>query len=370
MKQHKKRVVVAMSGGVDSSVAAALLKEQGCEVIGISMQLYDHSDQDTRFDSCCSLKEVDGARRVAQILDIPYYVLNFEDVFKRKVIDYFVKEYLEARTPNPCVKCNEDVKFKHLLIKARELKADFLATGHYVKNVYDAQTRSYHLKKADDLNKDQSYFLFSMAQKELPFLLFPLGELTKSQVREIARAHGLPTADKKESMEICFIPDNNYASFISEKTLTQEEQKKYSGKILDQAGKQLGQHEGFFKYTIGQRKGLGVFQADPLYVTRVDQTTKDVTVGGKEDLLSGGLIAKDVNWLTLPRSPDISVRIRYRHKGVKAFLNDSWQDGSVKTDRIHVVFEEKQSAVTPGQAAVFYEGDTLLGGGWIAQSCH
>lgn len=371
-ERRKKRVVIALSGGVDSSAAAAILKAEGHEVIGISMQLYDHSkleSEGTRFDSCCSLREVDVARRAAQILDIPYYVLNFEKVFQEKVVDYFIKEYLEARTPNPCVKCNEDVKFKHLIVKARELNADYLATGHYAKVVQKGN--DFQLHKAKDRKKDQSYFLFSVAKKELPFLLFPLGDLQKTEVREIARQAKLPNADKKESMEICFIPNNDYASFISK-----EVGPRNSGDIISKEGHKLGQHDGFFQYTVGQRRGLGVSSPDPLYVLNVDKTSKSVTVGKPEDLWATGLMAKEINWITLPSSDTISVRIRYRHQEIESVLETGWQASlEVGNDRtrsttLNINFSDRQRAVAPGQAAVFYEGDILLGGGWIEKSCH
>ncbi len=360
----KKRVVVALSGGVDSSAAAALLKEKGHEVIGISMQLYDHSElSESRFDSCCSLKDVDVARRVAQILDIPFYVLNFEKVFKEKVVDYFTNDYLKGRTPNPCVKCNEDVKFKHLILKAKELQADHLATGHYVRNVYDEKSQTYQLLKAKDLKKDQSYFLFGTSPKELPFLLFPLGEFEKEHVREIARKAQLPNASKKESMEICFIPDNNYGAFIQKqmqmKFKDREDHSLFKGDIVDKEGQVLGKHDGSFNFTVGQRKGLGVAHKDPLYVLNVDSDTKKVMVGSQKDLFSEGLYAQNVHWICRPKGNSLSVKIRHSTKDIDCSLEEE----SVRGFKLK--FREPQRAVTPGQAAVLYEGDVLLGGGWI-----
>lgn len=353
----KKRVIVAMSGGVDSSAAAAILKEEGHEVIGISMQLYDHAQkEDVRFDSCCSLKEVDMVKRVAQILDIPYYVLNFEDVFKEKVVNYFIDEYLNAKTPNPCVKCNNEVKFKHLIQKAKELKADYLATGHYVRNEYNSEIESYQLLKAKDRKKDQSYFLFGIAKSELPFLLFPLGNLEKSQVREVAEKAGLPNAQKKESMEICFIPNNNYSKFIKENTDTISS----SGKFVTQEGKIVGEHDGFFKYTVGQRRGLGLSQNEPLYVLNVNSETKEVTVGENKDLFSKGLIAKNINWISFPTNKEVTCKIRHGFREMESIL-----PASLDSHELSISFKTPQKAVTPGQAVVFYEGDVLLGGGWI-----
>lgn len=368
MSTKQKRVVIAMSGGVDSSAAAALLKNQGHEVIGISMQLYDHAqDEEAKFDSCCSLKEVDEARRVAQILDIPYYVLNFEKVFKEKVIDNFVDEYLKARTPNPCVRCNTDVKFKHLLLKAKELKADYLATGHYVRNIYNEEQKNFQLLKAKDQRKDQSYFLFGTDKKELPFLLFPLGDLEKSQVRQIAQDAGLPNAKKAESMEICFIPNNDYSQFINEK-MKERTPSQFAGPIVNQEGKTLGQHDGSFQFTVGQRKGLGVYSSDPLYVLNVNTQTKAVMVGANQDLFSQGLIAKNINWISKPTSltsENLTVKIRHSHKDIECTLEAETDASEVK-----VHFKNPQRAVTPGQAAVFYEGEVLLGGGWIEKSCN
>ena len=355
----KKRVVIALSGGVDSSAAAAILKEEGHEVIGISMQLYDHAQlEESRFDSCCSLKDVDVARRVAQILDIPFYVLNFEKVFKEKVVDYFTNDYLQGRTPNPCVKCNEDVKFKHLILKAKELEADTLATGHYVRNVYDEKSKTYQLLKAKDRKKDQSYFLFGTSPKELPFLRFPLGELEKTEVREIARKAQLPNAAKKESMEICFIPDNNYGAFI-EKQMKDRDQTALKGDIVDKKGQVLGKHEGSFNFTVGQRKGLGIANPDPLYVLNVDSCSKKVTVGSNEDLFSQGLYAQDIHWICHPTGNSLSVKIRHSYKDIECSLEEEGEKS------FKLKFREPQRAVTPGQAAVLYEGDVLLGGGWI-----
>lgn len=365
MSVKKKRVVVALSGGVDSSTAAAILKEEGHEVIGISMQLYDHSDPDDRFDSCCSLKEVDVARRVTQILDIPYYVLNFEKVFKEKVVDYFVGEYLNARTPNPCVKCNEEVKFKHLLLKAKELKADYLATGHYARLCYNSETDEHEVFKAKDSKKDQSYFLFGLPKQELSFLLFPLGNLTKGEVRDIAKRFGLPNADKPESMEICFIPNNNYVSFMEGKL--NGDAAKYAGPIVNQKGEILGEHDGAFRFTVGQRKRIGVFGEEPLYVINIDSTTNTVTVGERKDLQFRGLIAKKINWLSMPKSNQVTARIRHSVFEIEAELDVSYKDAPSQID---LTFLTPQRAVTPGQAVVFYEKERLLAGGFIEKGIH
>jgi tRNA-uridine 2-sulfurtransferase len=356
-----KRVVIALSGGVDSSVAAALLKEQGYEVIAISMQLYDQSKlEDSRFDSCCSLKEVDVARRVAQILDIPYYVLNFEKVFKENVVDYFVDEYLKGRTPNPCVRCNTDVKFKHLIEKAKQLKADYLATGHYVINEYNKALKRYELKKAVDRRKDQSYFLYGTDPKELPFLLFPLGRLTKPEVREIAQKYNLPNANKAESMEICFIPNNDYASFVKSKLANTDNK----GNILNKKGEVLGKHEAYYNYTVGQRKGLGVSSKDPLYVLNVNPKTKDVTIGQKVDLDMRGLLTKQVNWISQPIGNNVTLKIRHSVNEIASTLQQP------HTKELKISFKKPQKAISPGQAAVFYQGDVLLGGGWIEKGIH
>ncbi|OGQ18678.1 MAG: tRNA 2-thiouridine(34) synthase MnmA [Deltaproteobacteria bacterium RIFCSPHIGHO2_02_FULL_40_11] len=367
LKTRKKRVVVALSGGVDSSVAAALLKEEGHEVIGISMQLYDQSKlEDTRFDSCCSLKEVDVARRVAQILEIPYYVLNFEDVFQDKVVNYFVDEYLKGRTPNPCVRCNTDVKFHHLIRKARELNADYLATGHYVRNLYNETLGEYELLKAKDRQKDQSYFLFGTDPKELPFLLFPLGDLTKPEVRAIAQKYNLPNAHKAESMEICFIPSNNYKAFIQEHLEEKGENLDTGGEIISEDGSSIGKHEGYHHYTIGQRKGLGISNpAHPLYVLDVNQSSKTVTVGSEDKLYMDGLIVQNVNWLRQPSSPNIHLKIRHSQTEIEASLE---QAGDSQTFKVY--FHKPHKSVCPGQAAVFYEDETLLGGGWIDRGFH
>lgn len=349
------RVVVAMSGGVDSSVAAALLKESGFDVIGISMQLWNYSG-DNNFGSCCSLEDIYDARRVSYQLDIPFYVLNLEEEFSKYVVDYFVDSYLNGETPNPCLKCNEHLKFDILLNKVFELEADYLATGHYARVVYNEDRGNYRLLKGGDSSKDQSYFLFTLTQKELSRIIFPLGCLTKSEVRNIARMKGLRVSDKQESQEVCFVPDGDYPSFISKRVGMSS-----SGDIVDdREGKILGRHNGIYRYTIGQRKGLGISIGSPLYVTRVDKEKGRVIVGEEKDLLSQGLEAGFVNWISCRDSfpIDVDCKIRYRHHGVpsRVYFRD---------DRLIVYFNEPQKAVTPGQAVVMYQGDEVVGGGWI-----
>jgi tRNA-specific 2-thiouridylase len=355
---NKKRVVVAMSGGVDSSVTAALLREEGHEVIGISMQVWDHSrfSGGEEFGSCCSLDDIHDARRVAEQLDIPFYVVNFEEEFQRLVIDDFVAEYFRGRTPNPCVRCNQWVKFELLLKKARDLDADFLATGHYARVDQD-ETGRYRLLTGIDRGKDQSYFLFTLTQEQLGRILFPLGGMTKNEVRRLAARFALRVAAKRESQEICFIPDNDYVRFLEE----EHGPGLLSGDIVDSAGKVLGSHDGIYRYTVGQRKGLGIAHPHPLYVVRVDAERKEVLVGGQEELYSDGLTAGNVNWLIPePSSPlEVTCKIRYRHHPILCRI-ESLPDG-----RAAVRFREREKAVTPGQAVVFYEGEVVLGGGWI-----
>lgn len=355
---NRKRIVVAMSGGVDSSVTAALLREEGHEVIGISMQVWDHSRflGGEEFGSCCSLDDIHDARRVAEQLDIPFYVVNFEEEFQRLVIDDFVAEYFRGRTPNPCVRCNQWVKFELLLKKARDLGADFLATGHYAR-VEQAETGRYRLLTGIDRGKDQSYFLFTLTQEQLGRILFPLGGMTKDEVRRHAVRFALRVAAKGESQEICFIPDNDYVRFLEE----EHGPGLLSGNIVNSAGKVLGSHAGIYRYTVGQRKGLGIAHPHPLYVLRVDAERKEVLVGGQDELYSGGLIARNVNWIVpAPASPlEVTCKIRYRHQPIRCRI-ESLPDG-----RAEVRFQEREKAVTPGQAVVFYEGAVVLGGGWI-----
>ena len=356
-----KRVVVAMSGGVDSSVTAALLKEQGYEVIGISLQLWDHtqSPEEATPGGCCSLDDLHDARRVAEQIGIPFYVYNAEEEFRRLVVDDFVDEYFAGRTPNPCARCNERVKFGLLLNRARELGAELLATGHYARIVRDEAGR-YQLRTGLDSNKDQSYFLFTMSQDQLARTLFPVGGLTKPEVRELAEQFGLKTAAKSESQEVCFIPDDNYARFLEE----ERGAGLLSGNIVDTTGKILGRHQGIYRYTVGQRRGLGIAHAHPLHVLGVDPERREVIVGGKEELPRQGLMADAVNWIAPPEAVPIETtcRIRYRHRPVACRVTP------LPGGRAEVRFVTPEPGVTPGQAVVFYDGDTVLGGGWISEA--
>ena len=363
MGTQKDRVVVAMSGGVDSSVAAALLKEEGYRVIGATMQIWPRDKQadEDRFGGCCGLGAVEDARRVAYKLGIPHYVMNFRDIFAQKVIADFCQEYSLGRTPNPCIRCNQYIKFGALLDRAKELGADFIATGHHARIERDEATGQYLLKKGIDCNKDQSYFLYPLAQEQLEHTLLPIGNSTKDRIREIARELELPVAAKPESQEICFIPDDDYPRFLEDYI----PQAAKPGPILDERGNTLGQHRGIPSYTIGQRKGLSISAKEPLYVIAVEPERNAIVVGNKEETYGDGLIASDLNWIAIakPGQPiTVKAKIRYRHPEIEAEVSPL-DDG-----KVYVKFSEPQMAITPGQAIVFYDKDIVIGGGIIEQA--
>ncbi|MDP9323477.1 MAG: tRNA 2-thiouridine(34) synthase MnmA [Acidobacteriota bacterium] len=378
------RIVVAMSGGVDSSVAAALLARQGHEVIGLSMQLYDAGSaldsgsssaesgfepgpgSDTarslgpeprRFGTCCTIDDLHDARRVAARIGIPHYIVNFEREFADTVISNFVSEYSAGRTPIPCVHCNGDLKFATLAARAEGLGADFVATGHYARVDLDPATGRYRLKRGADAAKDQSYFLFTLDQAQLSHAMFPVGDLDKTAVREQARELGLSVADKRDSHEICFVADGSHTSFLERHGTTAS-----AGAIHDVSGHVVGRHEGVHRFTVGQRKGLGLASPIPLYVVGIDAAAKTVTVGPKDALERNELTASGVNWISgVEPEPGtrVTARIRHRHREAAASVHP------LPGRRVRVTFDDPQSAVAPGQAVVMYDGDVVVGGGWI-----
>jgi tRNA-specific 2-thiouridylase len=381
-------IAVAMSGGVDSSTVAAMLRAEGHNVVGLTMQLWNqrrlagHEGMPEQVQGrCCSIDDVYDARRVAEELDIPYYVVNHEERFERDVVRPFIDEYLSGRTPIPCSLCNNHLKFDQLLITARQIGADMLATGHYARCEFSAERNRWLLRRAADPAKDQTYFLFGLTQEQLSRTLFPLGHMNKPQVRELAREHHLALAEKPDSQEICFVPGGDYKRFIDAYLNEQGEQlPDTSGELVTTDGKVLGHHEGVHNFTVGQRKGLGVATGSPLYVININGAEGKVTVGGNDDLLSRRLIARDVNWIAFedlsdelsrrsngPQAPSpahglrVTAKIRHRHEPAPATLENA-PNGEVR-----VTFDEPQRAITPGQAVVFYQDDLVVGGGWIAE---
>ena len=359
-----KRVLVGMSGGVDSSVAAALLVEAGYEVIGVTLNVWPEHDPMQalveREDACCALGAVEDARRVAAQLGIRYYVLNFRDVFRRTVMANFAAEYARGRTPNPCVRCNQFVKFDALLARAAALEADYVATGHYARIDRDPATGRWRLRKAVDARKDQSYVLYVLSQERLARTLFPLGERTKAEVRALAERLGLVTATKPESQEICFVPSNNYRDYLARVA----PETRRSGPIVDLAGQVIGQHEGIAYYTIGQRRGLGLAVGEPLYVVDIRPEANTLVVGPREALATPGCLVEDVNLValeTVDQPIRAAARVRYRAEEVPCWLLPAG-DG-----QLAVRFVAPQRAVTPGQAIVFYADDVVLAGGTIAR---
>jgi tRNA-specific 2-thiouridylase len=358
---EETRVVVAMSGGVDSSVVAAMLADEGYEVIGITLQLYDYGEAVRKKGACCAGQDIHDARRVAEAMGIPHYVLDYESRFKQGVIDDFVDGYLHGETPIPCVSCNQSVKFRDLLGTAKDLGADVLATGHYIQR--KAGKHKAELHRGADVGKDQSYFLFATTQEQLDFLRFPLGGMNKDQTRELARKYGLIVQDKPDSQDICFVPNGNYASVI-------ERFKPGSldgGEIVNEAGEVLGQHDGIINFTVGQRRGIGIAHSEPLYVIRIDPESRRVVVGPRTALGKEVVYLRQMNWLG-DRHPSaneaVTVKFRSTHHGVLAHVAVA-EDGQAM-----VVFDEPQYGVSPGQACVIYDGSRVLGGGWITRDEH
>jgi tRNA-specific 2-thiouridylase len=362
-------IAVAMSGGVDSSTVAAMLREQGQTIVGLTMQLWNQrrlpqlQGGGVTGHRCCSIDDVYDARRVAEHLKIPYYVINFEREFEQTVVRPFVADYLEGRTPIPCTHCNNDVKFDRLLATARQIGAERIATGHYARIRRNARSERYELLRAVDESKDQSYFLFGLTQEQLAHAEFPLGELTKQEVREIARRLAVPVAEKPESQEICFVPTGNYVRFIE--GYLQEQGSELQGKdgeIVTTSGEVIGRHSGLHNYTVGQRKGLGIVVGYPVYVVTLDREKNQLVVGEDRELRRSACIVRNVNWIpfALPDAPvEAAVRIRNRHEPALALITP------LDANNARVCFHEPQRAITPGQAAVFYSGEQVLGGGWI-----
>ncbi len=362
-----------MSGGVDSSAAAAILKEQGHELVGFTMQLWNQRrgiNVDENGDSlpsrCCSLDDVYDARRVAEELGFPFYVLNLERDFERDVVQPFIESYLGGETPIPCVACNSRLKFASLDRLAASLDCDKVATGHYARVEFDEAGNRYRLFRGRNAAKDQSYFLWELTQAQLSRALFPLGEMSKPEVRDVARSRQLLVAEKAESQEICFVPDGKYAAFIDRYLEAEDEAERIpgSGEIVDTSGRVLARHDGIHRYTIGQRRGIGLASERPLYVVSIDAESNRVVVGHQEELLSTEFTAANVNWIAFahPTAPvRAEVRVRYRHQPAPAVITP------LENNRARVSFDEAQRAITPGQATVFYDGDEVLGGGWIVK---